>query len=106
MWRCVLGEGRGDELQRGSDPGKVQVSLGKKSKSSSLKVVLGGEYQGRVFTRPKKEALCKHWGPEGQGLDVFMAFGITSYRGFGRCGGQSQTCLVGSTRLRGEEAEK
>ena len=34
-------------------------------KSPSLPIRKVGEHQGRGFTRPKKEALCKHWGPEG-----------------------------------------
>ena len=47
-------------------------------KSPSLPIRKVGEHQGRGFTRPKKEALCKHWGPEGEGLDVFTTFGISS----------------------------
>ena len=52
-----------------SSQGWTKKTLGKSKspwgKSPSLCIRKVGEHQGREFTRPKKEALCKHWGPEG-----------------------------------------
>ena len=55
---CV-GEGGGDELQRGSDSGKVQVSLGKKSKSLYQK---GGRTPGKRVYKAKERGFVQTLG--------------------------------------------
>ena len=57
-------QGREEEMSFSEDQtlGKSKSPWGK---SPSLCIRKVGEHQGREFTRPKKEALCKHWGPEG-----------------------------------------